>query len=139
MTPGYHPDVETSDQLDADATNMYQSYVGILRWCIELGRIEICLALGKLSSYLACPRIGHMEAVLQVFSYLSKHSRSKLVFDPNPRNWLDHDWSHPDWKEFYPDAVEKLPHGMPIPWGKPLQTNMFCDASNASDLFTRHP
>jgi hypothetical protein len=26
MTPGYHPEVDTSDPLDADATNMYQSY-----------------------------------------------------------------------------------------------------------------
>jgi hypothetical protein len=137
MTPGYHPEVDTSDPLDADATNLYQSYVGILRWCIELGRIDICLALGKLSSYLACPRIGHMEAVLQVFSYLSKHSRSKLVFDPNPRNWSDRDWSHPYWKEFYPDSVEQLPHGMPIPLGKSIQMNMFCDASHASDLVTR--
>jgi hypothetical protein len=137
MTPGYHPEVDTSDPVDADATNLYQSYVGILRWFFELGRIDICLALGKLSSYLACPHIGHMEAVLQVFSYLSKHSRSKLVFDPNPRNWSDCDWSHPYWKEFYPDAVEHLPHGMPILLGKPIQMNMFCDASHASDLVTR--
>jgi hypothetical protein len=69
MTPGYRSEVDTRDPLDADATNLYQSYVGVLRWCIELGRIDICNALGKFSSYLACPRIGHMEAVLQVFSY----------------------------------------------------------------------
>jgi hypothetical protein len=37
MTPGYHPEVDTSDQLDTDAKNLYQSYVGILRWFIELG------------------------------------------------------------------------------------------------------
>jgi hypothetical protein len=86
MTPGYHPEVDTSDPLDADATNQYHSYMWILRWFIELGQIDICLALGKLSSYLACPRIGNMEAVSHVFSYLSNHSRSKLVFDPNPRN-----------------------------------------------------
>jgi hypothetical protein len=82
MTPGYHPEVDTSDPLNADAVNLYQSYVGVLRWCIELRRIDICNALGKLSSYLAFPRIGHMEAVLQVFSYFSKNGRSKLVFDP---------------------------------------------------------
>jgi hypothetical protein len=91
MTSGYHPEVYTSDPLDADATNLYQSYVGVLRWCIELGRIDSCNALGKLSSYLACPRIGHMEAVLQVFSYLIKHGRSKLVFDPIARDWSNHD------------------------------------------------
>jgi hypothetical protein len=87
MTPGYHPEVDTSDPLDAYATNMYQSYVGVLRWCIELGRIDTFNDLGKLSSYLACLRIGHMAAVLQVFSYLSKHGRSKLVFDSIARDW----------------------------------------------------
>jgi hypothetical protein len=68
MMPGYYPEVDTIDPLDVDAMNLYQSYVGVLRWCIELGRIDICNALGKLLSYLACPRIGHMEVVLQVFS-----------------------------------------------------------------------
>jgi hypothetical protein len=32
MTPVYHPEVDTSDPLDADAANLYQSYVGILRF-----------------------------------------------------------------------------------------------------------
>jgi hypothetical protein len=137
MTPGYHPEVDTSDPFDADAVNLYQSYVGFLWWCIELGRIDICNALGKLSSYLAYPRIGHMEAVLQVFSYLIKHGRSKLVFDPIAREWSNHYWTHPDWKDFYPGSVEQLPHDMPIPLGKPIQMNMFCDASHTSDLVTR--
>jgi hypothetical protein len=63
-TPGYYPEVDTNDPLDADTKNLYQSYVGILRWCIELVIIDIYNALGKLSSYIACPRIGHMEALL---------------------------------------------------------------------------
>jgi hypothetical protein len=64
MTPGYHPEVETSDPLDTDAINLYESYVGVLWWCIELGRIDICNALGKKCHPIACPRIGHMEEVL---------------------------------------------------------------------------
>jgi hypothetical protein len=137
MMPGYHYEVDTSYPLNADAMKLYQSYVGFFRWCIELGRIDICNDLGKLSSYLTYPQIRHTEAVLQVFSYLNKHGRSKLMFDPIARDWLNRDWTHPDWKDFYPGAVEKLPHGMPIPLGKPIQMNMFCDASHASDLVTR--
>jgi hypothetical protein len=76
--------------------------------------------------------------VLQVFSYLIKHGRSKLVFDPIARDWSNHDCTYPDWKEFYPEAVEQLPHGMPIPLGKPIQMNMFYDASRASDLVMHH-
>jgi hypothetical protein len=116
--------------------NLYQSYVGVLWWCIELGRIDIYNTLDKLSSYLACPRIGHIEAVLQVFSYLSKHGRSKLVFDPLKRDWSNRDWTHLDWKDFYSGAVEQLPYDMPIPLGKSIQMNIFCDASHASDIVT---
>jgi hypothetical protein len=108
--------------------------VGILRWCIELGIIDICNALGGFSSYLACPRIGHMEAVLQVFSYLSKHGRSKCVLHTIARDWSNRDWTHPDWKDFYPGVVEQLPHDMPIPLCKPIKMNIFCEASHASDL-----
>jgi hypothetical protein len=78
-----------------------------------------------------------MEAVLQVFSYLSKHGRSKLMFHSIARYWSNHDWTHPAWKDFYPWEVEQLPHDMPIPLGKPIQMNMFCDASHASVLMTR--
>jgi hypothetical protein len=72
-----------------------------------------------------------------VFSYLSKHGRSKLVFDPITRDWSNRDWTHHDWKDFYPGAVEQLPHDMPIPLVKPIQMNMFWDASHATDLVTR--
>jgi hypothetical protein len=46
-TPGRHPEVYTSDPLDDDATNMYQSYLGIIPWCIKIGQIDICNALGN--------------------------------------------------------------------------------------------
>jgi hypothetical protein len=78
-----------------------------------------------------------MEALLQVFSYLSKHGQSKLVFDPIATDWSNRDWTYPDWKDFYPGAVEQLPRDMPIPSGKPIQMNSFCDVYHASDLVTR--
>jgi hypothetical protein len=40
-------------------------------------------------------------------------------------------------KEFCPDAVEQIPHDMPIPLGKPIQMKMFCDTSHSSDIVTR--
>jgi hypothetical protein len=59
------------------------------------------------------------------------------VFDPVTRDWSNRDCTRPNWKDFYPGAVEQLPHDMPIPLGKPIQMNMFCDASHASDIVTR--
>jgi hypothetical protein len=38
---GYNPDIDESPELDSIRANFYQSQIGILRWCVELGRIEI--------------------------------------------------------------------------------------------------
>jgi hypothetical protein len=41
-----------------------------MRWMVELGRIDIATEVSMLSSYLACPRKGHLENALHVMGYL---------------------------------------------------------------------
>jgi hypothetical protein len=38
---GYKPDFDESLELDSIRENFYQSQIGILFWCVELGRIVI--------------------------------------------------------------------------------------------------
>jgi hypothetical protein len=38
---GYKPELDESPELDPIRANLYQSQIGILRWCVELGRIDI--------------------------------------------------------------------------------------------------
>ncbi|MGH7954896.1 MAG: Ty1/Copia family ribonuclease HI, partial [Gloeomargaritales cyanobacterium] len=87
--------------------------------------------------YLACPRKGHLEKVLQIFAFLKKHLRSKLVLDPEKKNWNDRNWITADWVEFYPDAFEPIPPNAPPPRGITIQINVFCDAAHATDVVTR--
>ncbi len=56
--------------------------MGIVRWMIELGRIDICTEVSMLLSYMALPRQGHLEAVFHVMLYLSLHHNSHLCMDP---------------------------------------------------------
>ena len=42
----------------------FQQLIGILRWAVELGRINIACEVSILSSFLAAPRMGHIEAIL---------------------------------------------------------------------------
>ena len=44
--------------------NVYQNLIGVLRWLIELGRIDVLLEVSLLSQYLAAPRIGHLQQLL---------------------------------------------------------------------------
>jgi hypothetical protein len=41
FTRGYKPELDESPELDPIRANLYQSQIGILRWCVELGRIDI--------------------------------------------------------------------------------------------------
>ena len=79
----YCSEIDTSSILQpADATH-FQSLIGVLRWIVELGRVDICLGVSMLSSYLASPRIGYLRQALQIFAYLKKHHNAVMVFDPS--------------------------------------------------------
>jgi hypothetical protein len=133
----YHPELDTSPYLQDDDANYYLSLIGILHWLNELGRIDICFAVGLMSRYNALPRRGHMEAVLRIFSYLKQHKNSKLVFDTTIRDFPEEIFSKHDWTEMYPDAQEEIPENCPTPLGKGVQINIFTDAAHADDLVTR--
>jgi hypothetical protein len=38
---GYKPELDESPEMDPTRSNFYQSQIGIPRWCVELGSIDI--------------------------------------------------------------------------------------------------
>jgi hypothetical protein len=66
----YDPSTDLSDLLDPDCSSFDQHLIGVMRWMVELGRIDIATEVSMLSSYLACPREGHFENALHVMGYL---------------------------------------------------------------------
>lgn len=82
MQTNYRPELDVTPLLEPDQANYYQSLIGVLRWAVELGRIDIYIDVSLLSSFLAQPRIGHLQQVLHIFAYLKCHEQSNLVFDP---------------------------------------------------------
>ncbi|MFO0446128.1 MAG: Ty1/Copia family ribonuclease HI [bacterium] len=123
--------------LNDDETNFYQSQISILRWMVELGRLDIYFTVASLSSYLCQPRQGHLEAVYYIYGYLKSHSRSSMVFDSSYINWRDEDFPQQSWQDFYPNVEEDIPSNAPEPRGLPVQINMFVDASHARNKVTR--
>jgi hypothetical protein len=138
LPAGIHPELDDSPFLDDDDTQLYQSYVGVLRWAVELGRIDIAHSAGVMARFSAAPRQGHMYYVLRILAYCKKHIVSKIVFDPLEKDFSDVPWAHADWKLFYPDIDgEVLPRNRPKPLGNWVQINMFCDAAHATCHLTR--
>ena len=96
--------------------------IGILRWCVELGRIDICTEASMMAAFSAALRIGHLGAVFHMYSYLKWHQRSRLVFD-SAYNKEIKIREKPDWSPFYGDLQEEDPPGMPKPRGKPVSSS----------------
>ena len=77
----YRPELDVTEECDEDQVQFYQSLVVIMRWLCEIGRINILTETSLLSTYLSCPRVGHLHQALHVFKYLKDHKHSKCVFD----------------------------------------------------------
>ena len=136
LPSGYKPELDVSEYCEEEDFEFFQQQIGVLRWAVELGQIDIAGEVSMLSSYLAAPRTGHVTAILHIFSYLDRHDRSKIVFDSEYQDDLPK-VEKPDWIDWYPDAKEMLPPDMPEPLGKEVQIICFCDADHAVDQITR--
>ena len=41
LPTSYHPELDCTAELDEEEAAYYQSMIGVLRWIVELGRIDI--------------------------------------------------------------------------------------------------
>ena len=110
---------------DAIQHQFYQQIVGILRWMIELMRIDISTEVSLMSRYLAQPRMGYLIQVLHIFSYLKSnkcmgicHAPTKLeINEPNflPQERAQHRANKI--KKMYTGAIDLKPANMPPTMG----------------------
>ena len=120
LQTSYRPELDVSPELGPVEATYYQSLIGILRWIVELGRVDICLEVSMMSSHLALPRVGHLQHLLQTFAYLKMYHNTKMVFDPSDPVVDESDFERKDWmsSEFgHVEGKEELPPNMPDPRG----------------------
>jgi hypothetical protein len=122
-------------ELSLAMTSQYLQLIGILRWAIKLGRIDIALETAIMLQYLASPREGHLEMVYHIFAYLAQNSTSKIVFDVRTPLIDELCFSHDvDWKPFYGNVEEQKPYDAPVPLGMPVKVSCFVDANHAGNV-----
>ena len=139
FTSNYRPELDVTRELDSGDASYFQSLIGILRWIVELGRVDICLEVSMLSSQMALPRVGHLYQAVHIFAYLKKFHNAEMTLDPSnpqidPTPFQRQDWSS---AEFDPNITEELPHLMPEPRGKGFVIRAFVDADHAGNVITR--
>jgi hypothetical protein len=131
------PELDQSKELEQEQATYLAGLIGLLRWCNELGRIDIIVEVSLLSRFLACPREGHMQQAFHVFGYLKKHARSRMVFDETEPAIDQSRFRVVDWSEFYPDAAEAIPQDAPELRGVSVVTSCFVDSDHAGCRLTR--
>ena len=73
-----------TSELDAELMNKFQQYIGVLRWAIKFGRIDINMEASSVSQHLASLTEGHIHAEYKIFRYLQKNlskNPGHMVFD----------------------------------------------------------
>ena len=135
---GYEPMLDTTPELDYDRANYFQSQIGMLRWMVELGRVDMITEVSLLSSHLALPREGHLEALFHIYAYLARKHNARMAFDPSypDINLADFKLDQ-NWKAIYGDVQEPIPPNAPKPRGKPVDLRLFVDSDHAGDKVTR--
>ena len=79
----YKPETDLTTPLIPEIESYYQSLIGVMRWMVDIGRIDIATEVSLLSSHNAYSREGHFEIVLHVMGYLKLKHNSRLDMDPN--------------------------------------------------------
>ena len=116
----------------------YQGYMGVFRWMIELGRMDIITEVSQLSSFQAMPREGHLEACYHIFAFLKKNPHQSVVMHPSRIQVKESRFKdREDWTDFYGDIKEDILADMPEPLGVSVKITAFVDANHAGNVVTR--
>jgi len=67
LPTSYKPETDVLQDLNGDGISRYLQLIGMLRWAIELGRIDIDSEVAMMAPYSASPRVGHIEALYKIF------------------------------------------------------------------------
>jgi hypothetical protein len=107
-------DTDYSPVLGPKMAKYFWPQIGILRWCLELVRIDIVIEVSMLSTFVCMPREGHLYALYHMFAYLSLYHSAMVVIDPTYPNIDIRAFTNSNWKPMYWDVKEEIPPNAPV-------------------------
>jgi hypothetical protein len=137
LEKGDHPELDTSELLDDQGVQHYQSLIGSLQWAISLGRFDICTAVMTMSGFRSCPRRGHLDRAKRICCYLAKMRHSTIRFRTHEPDFSDLPQAEHNWDaSVYGDVCEDLPYNAPTPRGLQVILSHYVDANLYHDMLT---
>ena len=138
FSTNYRPEIDTTPELSPKEAAYYQSLIGILRWIVELGRIDIAVEASMMASCMAMPRKGQLEQLFHMFAFLKNKHNSEMVFDPSEPNIDESLFPSEIWTDtVYGNCSEDIPTNAPEPRGFGFKMRAYVDSDHAGDAITR--
>ena len=78
MPLNYRPELDSSPLLNDEETNYFQSQISILRWAVELGRIDIYVDTAMLSQHLVYPCQGQVIYLLYIIYIVTSRNMNAV-------------------------------------------------------------
>ena len=131
LLSNYGPELDATEELNPVDAAYYQSLIGILRWMVELGRVDICVKVSMIPSQ-------HLEQLFHIFAYLIKYHNHKMVFDPSVSGINMSKFERQDWSVIVYGAKlkEELPTNMIDEQGIRFYMIVYVDSNHDSDTVT---
>ena len=129
LVEGDHPELDTSDLLDSQGIQLYQSLIGSIQWVVSIGRFDVHTAIATLSSFRVAPRVGHLDRIKRIYAYLHRmqHASIRICMDePDYSQVPDQTY---DWSATYGSGPMEIPSDAPKPLGKFITLTHYVDAN----------
>ena len=78
----YRPELYVSPFLNPKEAQEYQQFIGIARWIIELGRVDIRYEVFLQSSHLDMTHKVNIEVLMGILVYLENAYVKTIIIDP---------------------------------------------------------
>ena len=123
--------------LEPDLDLYYQSLIGMVRWMMEIGRVDIITEVSLLASQLEMPREVHLDALINVYVFLWDKYNSKMTFDPTYTDINKSSFKECEWKELHGYGKEAIQSNATKPRGKYVDIRLYVDSDHAREKVTR--
>jgi hypothetical protein len=109
-----HPEADTSEFLDEDGIQQYQSLIGSMQWAISIGHFDIAVYVMSMF-FRTLPWRGHLDQAKCMVGYLSKFRLAEIQVLTDEPDYSDVERTEYDWtKSVYGDVSEIIPKDTPL-------------------------
>jgi hypothetical protein len=82
---GYKPKLDVTPLLNPELASWFALLIGMLRWMVEIGQMDIIIEVSKMASQMAAPREGYLDALLHMFGFVRINHNLRVAYDPSYR------------------------------------------------------